>query len=65
MMSLALRWKGRCRLVKLSNSGPGPRVTFFAEGQIRVHLYGHPCDMRKSGGSRAVSCGLARNGPQR
>jgi len=21
---------------------------FFAEGQIRVHLYGHPCDMRKS-----------------
>ena len=20
----------------------------FAEGQIRVHLYGHPCDMRKS-----------------
>lgn len=21
---------------------------FFPEGQIRVHLYGHPCDMRKS-----------------
>ena len=21
---------------------------FFAEGQIRVHLYGQPCDMRKS-----------------
>jgi transposase len=21
---------------------------FFAEGQIRVHLYGKPCDMRKS-----------------
>lgn len=21
---------------------------FFAEGQIRVHLYGAPCDMRKS-----------------
>ena len=21
---------------------------FFAEGQIRVHLYGEPCDMRKS-----------------
>src|ERR1700742_1760208 len=26
----------------------GPRLMFFAEGQIRVHLYGHPCDMRKS-----------------
>lgn len=21
---------------------------FFPEGRIRVHLYGHPCDMRKS-----------------
>ena len=21
---------------------------FFPEGQIRVHLYGYPCDMRKS-----------------
>ena len=21
---------------------------FFPEGQIRVHLYGQPCDMRKS-----------------
>ena len=21
---------------------------FLPEGQIRVHLYGHPCDMRKS-----------------
>jgi transposase len=21
---------------------------FFPEGQIRVHLYGFPCDMRKS-----------------
>jgi len=21
---------------------------FFPEGQIRIHLYGHPCDMRKS-----------------
>jgi hypothetical protein len=22
---------------------------FFPEGQIRVHLYGYPCDMRKYG----------------
>jgi len=21
---------------------------FFPEGQVRVHVYGHPCDMRKS-----------------
>src|ERR1017187_7217123 len=36
--------------------GPGPRhsaecgarLMFFPEGRIRVHLYGQPCDMRKS-----------------
>ena len=31
---------------------------FFPEGQIRVHLYGRPCDMRKSFGGLFA---LARN----
>ena len=36
---------------------------FFPEGQIRVHLYGEPCDMRKSfDGLQAVTRqGLARD----
>ena len=29
-------------------AAPGPRLMFFPEGHIRVHLYGYPCDMRKS-----------------
>ena len=33
---------------------------FFPEGQIRVHLYGQPCDMRRSfDGLQA----LVRHGP--
>jgi transposase len=32
---------------------------FFPEGQIRVHLYGHPCDMRKS---FTGLCALTRQG---
>ena len=27
----------------------GPLLMFFPERQIRVHLYGYPCDMRKYG----------------
>ena len=36
---------------------------FFPERQIRVHLYGHPCDMRKSfPGLYALTCqGLQQN----
>jgi len=31
-----------------AGSAVGARLMFFPEGQVRVHVYGRPCDMRKS-----------------